>query len=474
MSAASRDNKARTGPPNEQAASRAKREGELRRGGDDREERVGDTRLNGRSFPPVASHGAVAASIRAMPNAQPPSSQLDCFAITAPGLEPICATELRSLGLEPRIPRDGGGVSWRGDASSVARANLWLRTASRVIVRAARFRATAFYELELQAKRIAWERFISPGAVVALRVTCRKSKLYHSAAVAERIAESIGRRVGGVKMETSAAIDGEDSARDDDAGSANRQLFVIRIVHDECTVSADSSGALLHLRGYRQAIGKAPLRETLAAAMLLGAGWSGESPLVDPMCGSGTIPIEAAMLARRMAPGRARTFAFTHWPAHDARAWRKQLDDARSAELQQAPAAIAGSDRDAGAIAAAEANAERAGVRADIELHAKAISAMNDTPTADATGLIACNPPYGVRVGDRERLRDLYAQLGNVVRRSRPGWQVALLSADRTLERQTRLAFEERFRTSNGGIPVRLMIGLADAGLDRKRRRVSR
>ena len=378
------------------------------------------------------------------------------------------------MGLEPRIPRDGGGVSWRGDASSVARANLWLRTASRVIVRAARFRATAFYELELQAKRIAWERFISPGAVVALRVTCRKSKLYHSAAVAERIAESIGRRVGGVKMETSAAIDGEDSARDDDAGSANRQLFVIRIVHDECTVSADSSGALLHLRGYRQAIGKAPLRETLAAAMLLGAGWSGESPLVDPMCGSGTIPIEAAMLARRMAPGRARTFAFTHWPAHDARAWRKQLNDARSAELQQAPAAIAGSDRDAGAIAAAGANAERAGVRADIELHAKAISAMNDTPTADATGLIACNPPYGVRVGDRERLRDLYAQLGNVVRRSRPGWQVALLSADRTLERQTRLAFEERFRTSNGGIPVRLMIGLADAGLDRKRRRVSR
>jgi putative N6-adenine-specific DNA methylase len=409
-----------------------------------------------------------------MPNAQPPSSQLDCFAITAPGLERICAAELRSLGLEPRIPRDGGGVSWRGDASSVARANLWLRTASRVIVRAARFGATAFYELELQAKRVMWERFISPGSVVALRVTCRKSKLYHSAAVAERIAESIGRRVSGVKMETSAALDREDSARDDAAGSANRQLFIVRLLHDECTVSADSSGALLHLRGYRQAIGKAPLRETLAAAMLLGARWSGESPLVDPMCGSGTIPIEAAMLARRMAPGRARTFAFTHWPAHDARAWRKQLDDAQSAELPQAPVAIAGSDRDAGAIAAAGANAERAGVRADIELDAKAISAMSEPAAADATGLIACNPPYGVRVGDRERLRDLYAQLGNVVRRSRPGWQVALLSADRTLERQTRLTLEERFRTSNGGIPVRLMIGVAGGRLDRKQRRVTR
>ncbi|MFI5229702.1 MAG: class I SAM-dependent RNA methyltransferase, partial [Gemmatimonadales bacterium] len=292
-----------------------------------------------------------------MPRMPAPSAQLDCFAITAPGLETLCATELKALGIAARVPRDGGGAAWRGDPSSVARANLWLRTASRVVVRMAHFRATAFYELELQAKRIAWERFIRPGSRVALRVTCRKSKLYHSGAVAQRLAESIGRRVKGVEMATPGAGDADDASPDSLGEPVQpakaEQLFVVRLVHDECTVSADSSGQLLHFRGYRQALGKAPLRETLAAALLLGAGWLGDTPLADPMCGSGTIPIEAAMLARRMAPGRARPFAFMRWPEHDARAWRQLLDDALSRELAHAPASIFGSDRDAGAVAAA-------------------------------------------------------------------------------------------------------------------------
>ena len=394
-----------------------------------------------------------------MPTAQPPSSQLDCFAITAPGLEAICAGEARSLGLDARVPREGGGVSWRGDASSVARANLWLRTASRVVVRAARFRATAFYELELQAKRIAWEQFVSPGSTVVLRVTCRKSKLYHSNAVAERIAESIVRRVKGARVDASPAAKADE--RDDDAPDANdagRQLFVVRLLHDECTVSADSSGELLHRRGYRRALAKAPLRETLAAALLLAAEWTGDTPLVDPMCGSGTIPIEAAMLARRMAPGRSRSFAFERWPGHDASGWAKILGDARSGELPRSPVAIEGCDRDAGAIAAARANAERAEVADDIDLSVQPISAL--VPAA-GSGLVATNPPYGVRVGEAGRLRDLYAQLGNVVRRARPDWDVALVSADRALERQTHLELSERSRTRNGGIAVRFVVGRA-------------
>ena len=386
---------------------------------------------------------------------------LDCFAITAPGLEAICAREARALGLEARVARDRSGVSWRGDESSVARANLWLRTATRVVVRAARFRATAFYELELQAKRIAWERFVSPGGTVALRVTCRKSKLYHSDAVAERIAESIQRRVSGAVVDASPAGAGEE--RDDDAPGdqgalAARQLFVVRLLHDECTVSADSSGELLHRRGYRRALAKAPLRETLAAALLLAAEWKGDTPLVDPMCGSGTIPIEAAMLARRIAPGSARSFAFERWPAHDARAWARIVDQARSGELPRCPVAIEGSDRDAGAIVAARANAERAGVANDISWAVQPISALAPAP---ASGLLATNPPYGVRVGEASGLRDLYAQLGNVARRARAGWDVALVSADRSLDRQTRLELSEKTRTRNGGIAVRLMVGRA-------------
>ena len=375
-------------------------------------------------------------------------NQVTAFAVTAPGLEPLCARELRGLAIRPTV--DEGGVLWNGAIESIARANLWLRTASRVLVRVSEFRATAFYELELQAKRIAWDRFVAAGSSVEFRVTCRKSKLYHSDAVAQRFARTVERRVPGVRIAKAKAADDDDEATD----SSDHQLFVVRFLHDVCTVSVDSSGALLHRRGYRQQIAKAPLRETLAAAALLGAGWSGDVPLVDPMCGSGTIPIEAACLARLIAPGRDRGFAFLRWPEFNQQVWIKLLDDARAGELPSSPVEIAGADRDAGAIDAARANAARAGVADDIEFNVQPISAL--TP-AEPPGLVVSNPPYGVRVGESDELRNLYAQLGNVIRRQRPGWTLALLSADRRLEQQTRLAFEERFQTRNGGIPVRLV-----------------
>jgi len=232
----------------------------------------------------------------------------------------------------------------------------------------------------------------------------------------------------------------------------------VRFVRDVCTVSVDTSGPLLHLRGYRQQLAKAPLRETLAAAVLLGSGWTGATPFADPMCGSGTIAIEAARLARRMAPGRDRTFSFLRWPETSVARWQTLLDEARSGELAASPVRIEAYDRDEGAIAAARGNAERAGVSADITLASQPISALGP---ADGPGLVACNPPYGVRVGETVALRNLYAQFGNVMRRNRPQWDVALLSADRPLEQQTKLQFEEKLRTRNGGIPVRLVIARA-------------
>lgn len=371
-------------------------------------------------------------------------NQLAAFAVTAPGLEPLCAAELESLRIRGAV--EPGGVAWTGDLTSIARANLWLRTASRVIVRVAEFRARTFFELERHAKRIAWERFVSPGTPVEFRVTCRKSKLYHSGAVAQRFIEAVVRHVGEVEA-THVADEEEESTN-------RRQLFVVRFLHDLCTVSVDSSGPLLHLRGYRQAIAKAPLRETLAAATLLGAGWSGTTPLVDPMCGSGTIPIEAALIARRMAPGRHREFAFLEWPESTRDAWLRLIADADTQALPTSPVSIVGADRDEGAITAARANAERAGVASDITFERQALSAL--TPD-DGQGLIATNPPYGHRIGEADRLRNLYAQVGNVVRAKRPRWDVALLSADPMLERHTGLALDEVLRTRNGGIAVRLM-----------------
>ena len=371
-------------------------------------------------------------------------NQLSAFAVTAPGLEPICAAELERLQISAIV--EPGGVAWTGDLTSIARANLWLRTASRVIVRVAEFRARTFFELERHAKRIAWERFVSPGTPVEFRVTCRKSKLYHSGAVVQRFIEAMVRHVGEVEA-THVADEEEESTN-------RRQLFVVRFLHDLCTVSVDSSGPLLHLRGYRQAVAKAPLRETLAAATLLGSGWWGTSSLVDPMCGSGTIPIEAALIARRMAPGRRREFSFLEWPESTRDAWARLTTDADNQVLPASPVSITGADRDEGAISAARANAERAGVARDVTFERQALSALSPD---EGSGLIATNPPYGHRIGEADRLRNLYAQLGNVVRAKRPRWDVVLLSADPMLERHTGLALDEVLRTRNGGIAVRLM-----------------
>jgi putative N6-adenine-specific DNA methylase len=379
-----------------------------------------------------------------------------CFAIAAPGLEPLVAAELDGLGLAGTI--EPGGVSWRAGLESIARANLWLRTASRVLVRVGEFPARTFWELERHARRLPWSRFVPAGAPVRFRVTSRKSRLYHTGAVAERLGDAAA-AYGAVPLRDGAELaapgtsDG-DGGYDDDG--AREQLFVVRLVRDVCTVSADTSGALLHRRGYRQAVAKAPLRETIAAAMLLGSGWPGTAPLVDPMCGSGTIPIEAALLARGMAPGLGRPFAFHRWPDFDPAAWGGLLEAARARALAKAPAVIRGSDRDAGAIQAARANADRAGVSADVDLEVRPLSAI-DPPRGP--GWLLTNPPYGVRVSEARAVRDLYAAIGKVARAKCAGWTLAMLSPDESLERQVGLSFVERFRTVNGGIRVRLVTG---------------
>ncbi|MBI2407039.1 MAG: class I SAM-dependent RNA methyltransferase [Gemmatimonadetes bacterium] len=382
-----------------------------------------------------------------MPPRPSPAAARDALIITAPGLERLARQELAALGVVAS-GEEPGAVEALLTPRDVMRANLHLRTASRVVVRLAQFKALTFADLEKHAKRVAWETVVSRGRRVRFRVTCRKSRLYHSGAVAQRLADALEARVPGVMVSTGARTD------DDDDGDGTEQLFIVRLFRDQLLLSADTSGALLHRRGYRLATAKAPLRETLAAAMLLGAGWDGRTPLVDPMCGSGTIAIEAAMLARRLAPGRDRSFAFEQWPGHDAAAWSAEQKLARAAELPAAGVAISASDRDAGAMAAARANAERAGVAIDITLAQQSVSALRVSGDA---GVILVNPPYGVRVGDKGPLRNLFAQLGNVARAQAPGWRLAMLSAERDLERQVRLPFTEQWKTKNGGIPVRLV-----------------
>jgi len=364
--------------------------------------------------------------------------------MTAPGIESILARDLFAMGINPDETTTGG-VSFNGKIEHVMRANLWSRVANRVIVRVDEFHASTFHELERKAKKIEWARFVSAAQTVRFRVTCRKSKLYHSDAVAERLGKAV-----------TAATGANVEAESDEESEAESQLFIVRIVNDEVSVSVDSSGALLHRRGYRQAVAKAPLRETLAAAMLYGSEWNMIAPLVDPMCGSGTIAIEGALMARKIAPGINRPFAFEQWPDHDPTAWEAIKDKARSTALPKPPAPIMGSDRDAGAITASQENAARAGVADDIDLSERAISAVE---LPEDPGWVISNPPYGLRLGESDTLRNLYAQLGKIMRDRAHGYRLALLSADENLEAQLRLELAEVFRTSNGGIPVRLVVG---------------
>jgi putative N6-adenine-specific DNA methylase len=383
--------------------------------------------------------------------------QYDAFVVTAPGLEPLAVAELKAIGVSDARVTDGG-ATFAATRETLYESNLRLHTASRVVVRASEFGAKAFHELERRARKVPWEAFVSPNLGVSVRVTCRKSRLYHSDAVAERVASAIVSRVAGVRL--GPEPESESDSDLDDSNDSGSQLILVRLLHDRCTISIDSSGALLHLRGYRQAVAKAPIRETLAAAAIMASGWTGDVPLIDPMCGSGTIPIEAALIARRIAPGLHRHFAFEQWPDFDARVWHEVADAAKARVLPRAARPIKGSDRDAGAIEAAIANAERAGVADDIELSRRPVSGIEPP---DEPGWIVSNPPYGVRVGERDRLRNLYAQLGNVLRARCPGWNVAFVSADPALERQVRVPLEPVLRTSNGGIKVRVVTGTVPA-----------
>ena len=373
------------------------------------------------------------------------------FAGCTPGLETFVAQELDQVGLTGNNKSgplyQSGGVEFKGSLHDIYRANLYLRTASRVLVRLGQFSAAEFPELRRKASRLPWENYLTPDRSIAFRVTCQKSRLYHEAAVAERVAGAVGDRLG---KPLSVHKYQEDSDLD------LPQLIGVRLVDNLCTISIDSSGALLHRRGYRLATAKAPLRETLASAMVMASGWDKLSPLLDPFCGSGTIPIEAALAAARIPPGYRRRFAFMDWPQFDSKPWKDLLADADKATVSDVPR-IYGSDRDPGAVRAAKANAERAGVASCIEFSDRPISAI-DPPSSP--GWVVTNPPYGVRVSKTNDLRNLYARFGKIMLTKCPGWQVTMLCDRIQLIRNTGLDFDQGIPTMNGGLKVRLVRAL--------------
>ncbi len=357
------------------------------------------------------------------------AQRFEAAAICAPGLEVICSQELRALGVKPKTAGPGT-VEFSANARQLYAANVWLRTATRVVARIATFRATDFLHLQERAAEVDWSPWLGDGVAPAFRISTNESKLYHTGAIAQRLHQIVG-----------APSIGEPE-----------QLFVVRIERNTVSISADTSGEALNRRPWRTEVGDAPLRTTMAAAIVLAAEWDPGTSLVDPFCGVGTIAIEAALLARNRPPGGLRPFAFQAWPGFEPGTWASVTGQVAAAEGVDRTVTISASDRDGTAIAAAQANAERAGVSDDIEFTKQVVSHLR---ARQGPGLVVTNPPYGRRVGDG-RLDGLYRRLGTVARERLPGHGLAIVCPDAKLAATVdgRLRSIARFR--HGGLGVQL------------------
>jgi len=370
------------------------------------------------------------------------------FVVCAPGLEPYTKREIEDLGFPAGegLMEETGVIGFSGSLRNIYRANLNLRTATRVLAGIGTFPVQAFPALRQKASHLAWEEYLQPGQPIAIRVACHHSRLYHSGAVAEYVTKAMADRLG--KEPLVQNLNEESSLEPP-------QLIGVRIVENICTISIDSSGALLHRRGYRLATTKAPIRETLAAGILMASGWDRKSPLLDPFCGSGTIAIEAALMAQKKKPGQRRHFAFMEWPNYAPEIWEELLQEKTSTPDFPLPPIFA-SDRDAGAIQAATENAERAGVAQGITFSCRSISAI-EPPSK--TGWVVTNPPYGIRLKSNRDLRGLYRQMGEILRKNCRGWKINMLSANPAFVRLTAIAFDQGIPVFHGGRKVRLFRG---------------
>jgi putative N6-adenine-specific DNA methylase len=362
-----------------------------------------------------------------------PAEQL--FAATAPGLEGVCAAELIALGMAG-VKAVAGGVEFCGALRELYLANLWLRTASRVVVRFGELRCRDFPSLYRKALQLPWGRFVKPGTRLQVRATCRRSRLQHTERIADTLQKAMTRALGGTSPEEKEPT----------------QRLIVSLEDDQCRLSLDSSGELLHRRGYRQDVGAAPLRETLAAGILMLLGWQGERPLFDPMCGSGTFLIEGALLALQRPPGAGRKFAFMDWPRYRPGLWQALLIEAAKQEKQCCPL-LAGADRDAEVLNAARRNALRAGVADYLLLQPLELSQQVSPPSSP--GLALSNPPYGARLG-RGEVDAIYRDLGRVYQQVLRGWERAFLCPDPRLAQITGLPLTQVAGLQNGGIRVGL------------------
>lgn len=373
-----------------------------------------------------------------------PAVIMKFFATCARGLEKTLADELRQLHAESVEP-GRGGVSFQGDIALLYRANLWLRTAVRVLMPILEVPVHSPDDLYAAVQSHDWRRYMTPEHTLAVDCNVRDSAITHSKYAALRVKDAI--------CDQFVAKTGKRPSVDVETPMVGLNLHIYR---DEATLSLDSSGESLHKRGYRPILTKAPLNEGLAAGLIQLTGWRGDVPLIDPMCGSGTFCIEAAWMGLKRPPGLTRRrFGFMGWMDYDVGLWTTLRDEARRQMAKELPAPILGFDLRSDAIHFAKTNAKAAGIGHLLHFEKRDLAEFE--PPAGPPGILICNPPYGERIGEEKDLVGLYKTLGKVYRERCDGWKLWVFTGNAFLARQIGLKPKQVFDLFNGRIPCRFL-----------------
>ncbi|MGE5392081.1 MAG: THUMP domain-containing class I SAM-dependent RNA methyltransferase [Deltaproteobacteria bacterium] len=360
--------------------------------------------------------------------------KVELIATSSFGLEAIVAREVKNLGYED-IVVENARVSFKADLPAICRANLWLRTADRVLVKMGEFKATTFTELFDRTRALPWTDWIPSDASFPVQGKSIKSGLFSvpdcQAIVKKAVVESLKERYHKNWFEE----------------TGPRYNIEVALLKDTATLTLDTSGAGLHKRGYRKLSATAPLKETLAAAMIDLSRWHPDRLFMDPFCGSGTLPIEAALIAMNQAPGLKREFAAEKWPLIPIRLWREARREANDLIRRDLPLKIRGSDIDPAVLSLARYHAKQAGVEDKIHFQQMA---FDQVQTKEKYGFMVCNPPYGQRLEDIPTVERLYRDMGGIFRKNFDTWSFYVLTQHKDFERLLRRPADKKRKLYNG------------------------
>lgn len=363
--------------------------------------------------------------------------KVELIATATFGLESVVADEVRALGYQD-VRVENGKVEFTADISAIPRTNLWLRTADRVRLKIGEFRATTFDELFEQTKALPWSDWIPADATFPVEGKSVKSTLFSvpdcQAIVKKAVVESLKKTYKQDWFEEKGPL----------------YKIEVALLKDIATLTIDTTGPGLHKRGYRSLIGAAPLKETMAAAMILLSRWKPDRTLMDPMCGSGTIPIEAALIGQNIAPGMNREFVSESWPTIPKTAWREARAETHDLARYDQPLEIIGTDIDEEILRVARRNAAEAAV--DEHIHFQQMDVRN-VRNKRKYGYLICNPPYGERLGDWKQAARLYREMAEALR-TLDTWSIYMLTSDEQFEEHFGRKASKKRKLYNGNIKV--------------------